>query len=444
MNQTQTRFRASLSAAGLKNLSPAQANDFTFITPAGKLPCPSFVAEFLSPKIAKFRGVDCTYCCYSVLTGDQSSNNDFEEFLGLGRGFSIDVDSHNIDYIRLISEEFENQELYDIVCANQELTVDNVVSLMKHRHESFGAISREVEFAAEHITELSGQCFVELKCSILREILRHRKMRIDNEDWLFDVVMSSIEVDRSKIELLEFIYFEMLNSSSMKRFTELDFEHFSGFNREIWERLCGRLVMELSRDSKEYSNRYRELCDRYGAASHQFNPNAPFKGIIWYLTTKYGGNVHDRRIIEVTQSSEFNTSGSYGAKNCVDLHSSSFSLTSNQPNQWLSFDFKCMRVKATHYSIRTRTDIGANSFNPRSWLIEVSDEGASWREVSRETEDQNVNGANLSHTFSISNPMMGRFLRFRQIATHCQRHYLTLQRVELFGDLQEWGASLLE
>jgi hypothetical protein len=109
------------------------------------------------------------------LTGDQSSNNDFEEFLGLGRGFSIDVDSHDIDYIRLISEEFENQELYDIVCVNQELTVDNVVSLMKRRHESFGAISREIEFAAEHITELSGQCFVELICSILREILRHPK-----------------------------------------------------------------------------------------------------------------------------------------------------------------------------------------------------------------------------------------------------------------------------
>jgi hypothetical protein len=249
--------------------------------------------------------------------------------------------------------------------------------------------------------------------------------------------MLSIEVDRSKMELLEFIYFEMLNLSSMKRFTELDFEYFSGVNREIWERLCGRLVMELSQDSKEYCNRYRELSDRYVAASYQFNPNAPFKGIIWYLTTKHGGNVHDRGIIQVTQSSEYDRFGSYAAKNCVDLNSSLFSLTSDQPNQWLSFDFKRMRVKATHYSIRTRTNVGANSINTRSWLIEVSDEGASWQEVSRETEDQNVNGANRSHTFNISNPMMCRFLRFRQIAAHCQKHYLTLQHVVLFGELQE-------
>jgi hypothetical protein len=196
-------------------------------------------------------------------------------------------------------------------------------------------------------------------------------------------------------------------------------------------------VIELWRDSKEYRSRRGELSDRYTTKHQEFNPDAPFNGIFSDLTLKHGGNVHDRGIVNVAQSSECNTSGPYPAKNCVDFNSSSFSLTSHQPNQWLSFDFKEMRMRATHYSIRTRTDIGAFYINPRSWVIEVSDDGVSWREVSRETNDENLNGANLSHSFSISNPTISRFLRFRQFATHCSFHYLTFQHFELFGDLKQ-------
>jgi hypothetical protein len=95
------------------------------------------------------------------LTGDKSSGSDFEGFLSLGRGFSIEVDAENVEYIRLISEEFENEELYDLVCRGNELGVDNVVNLLKHRHDRCGNISREVEFVVEHIAELSSRCFLE-------------------------------------------------------------------------------------------------------------------------------------------------------------------------------------------------------------------------------------------------------------------------------------------
>jgi hypothetical protein len=88
----------------------------------------------------------------------------------------------------MISEEFENEELYDIVCGSDELTADTVVSQMKRRRDRCGDISGEVGFAAEHIAELSGRCFVELNCSVLREILGHRKMQIESEDWLFGFI----------------------------------------------------------------------------------------------------------------------------------------------------------------------------------------------------------------------------------------------------------------
>jgi hypothetical protein len=172
-------------------------------------------------------------------------------------------------------------------------------------------------------------------------------------------------------------------------------------------------VVDLSQDSKKYGSRHRELSDRYVGVNYQFNPDAPFNDIISHLTWKHGGNVHDLRIVNVTQSSEYDTSGYYAGKNCVNLNSSAYSLTSNQPNRWLSFNFKRIGVKVRHYSIRSRADVGANGRNPRSWLIEVSDDGVSWRDVSRETDNKELNGANLSHTFLISSPTMSRFVRIR-------------------------------
>jgi hypothetical protein len=183
------------------------------------------------------------------------------------------------------------------------------VTRLKHRHYRCDDISREVESVVEHIAELLNRCFAELDCSILREILGHRKMQIESEDWLFDFVISSIERDISKVEVLEFIYFEMLNSSSMKQFAQLDFEYISGLNSQIWQRICNRLVIELWRDSKEYRSRRSELSDRYTTESREFNPPEPFNGLISYLTSKHGGNIHDRGIVNVTQSSESSTSG---------------------------------------------------------------------------------------------------------------------------------------
>jgi hypothetical protein len=152
-------------------------------------------------------------------------------------------------------------------------------------------------------------------------------MQIKSEDWLFDHIMVSIDKDASKFELLEFIYFKMLDSSSMKRFAQLDFEYVSRLNGQIWRRIGRHLVVELSNDSREYGSRCHKLSDRYIEGSHRFNPNAPFNDIISYLISKHGGNVYDLGIVSLAQSSEYEYD-SYPAKNCVDLNSSSFSLTS--------------------------------------------------------------------------------------------------------------------
>jgi hypothetical protein len=433
--QDQLPVRAALSARGLNNLSDSYPNDFTFITAAGNFTCPSFIAEFLSPKVSRFRQVDATYCCCSVSTGDRSSAGDFKDVLGLGRGISVDLDSRNRDYILLISDEFENNELYELVSSSSEMTSDNVLTRLKRRHERCESIDREIEFLISHIHKLSVQSFGQLDPSILREIVKHPKLQIESEDWLFDIIISQIEQDSKKFNLLEFIYFEMLSPVSMKRFTDLDVACLEHLDGRIWSQICARLVIPLLSESQEYRCRNIALSHRYCGESHPLDRNSPFDGIIAYLTAKHGGNVHDRGIVCMTQSSEH---GGCPAKNCVDLNSSSFTVTGDAPNQWLSFDFKSMHVKATHYSIRTRSDLGANSWAPRSWRIEVSEDGKLWRVVDKQMDRMELNGGNLSETYEIRKPILSRFFRLQQIACHsASHHYLEIQHFELFGYLKE-------
>jgi hypothetical protein len=408
------------------------------MTTAGNFTCPSFVAEFISPKLSRLRQVDATYCCYSVLTGDCSSGGHFKEVLNLCRGFSVELDSQNRDYLLLISEEFENDELHELVLGSSELTIDNVLTRLKRRYERCEGNNLEFEFLISHMNELSFESILELDYSILREIMNNPKFQIESEDWLFDIIMSEMERDSRKFLLLELIYFEMLSSVSMKRFTELDVRYLEHMNSCIWNRICARLIIPLSRESQEYRRRNWELSDRYRCVSHTFNMSSPFDGIISYLTSKHGGNIHDRGIVCVRQSSEYDSTGHYAAKNCIDLNSSSFTITGNEPNQWLSIDFKEMRVKATHYSIRTRKDLGANSHTPRSWTIEVSEDGELWQEVDKKIDRMELNGGNLSNTYAILKPTLSRFLRFRQIVSHyLTQHYLEIQHFEVFGDLKE-------
>jgi hypothetical protein len=51
---------ASLSASGLRALNGRHPNDFSFVVDESSYSCPSFVAEFLSPRLLQVRTIDPT------------------------------------------------------------------------------------------------------------------------------------------------------------------------------------------------------------------------------------------------------------------------------------------------------------------------------------------------------------------------------------------------
>jgi hypothetical protein len=152
--------------------------------------------------------------------------------------------------------------------------------------------------------------------------------------------------------------------------------------------------------------------------------------MISYLTSKYGGNVSDEGIVNVSGSTTY---GSNVAKNAVDLLATSYFYSRNEPNQWLCYDFKNRKIRPTHYAFH------ANSGHwLRSWIFEVSIDGSVWTELDRHTDDQTTNSSHPIGIFSVSNPCECQFVRLRQTSVSaCGHHYLALHAMEIFGDLIE-------
>jgi hypothetical protein len=168
-------------------------------------------------------------------------------------------------------------------------------------------------------------------------------------------------------------------------------------------------------------------------------------GIISYLTKKHGGNVHDKGIVTITSKSIDETpfgDPSWAVKHVkhvadlVDVRRAwgepQF-CSADEPDQWVCWDFREMRVRPTHYTIR------AYCASLRSWVVEGSLDGARWAEIDRQTDNRDFSGEywNLA-SFSVAKPAECRFIRLTQTALHwAYQHSLALHAVEFFGTLSE-------
>jgi hypothetical protein len=169
-------------------------------------------------------------------------------------------------------------------------------------------------------------------------------------------------------------------------------------------------------------------------------------GIIAYLTKQSGGNVHECKIVEVTTGS-FEKEGGWpgGAlKNVVDMEVNSFFWSqyrrldqdiSHTRTSWICYDFKAKRIVPSHYAVRTN-DNGSGGQHLKSWLVETSDDGTTWREVDHKENNDDLNGSSLTGRFAISGGGACRFIRLVNIGRCHQGHdILFISAWEVFGTL---------
>jgi hypothetical protein len=101
------------------------------------------------------------------------------------------------------------------------------------------------------------------------------------------------------------------------------------------------------------------------------------------------------------------------------------------------YDFKKRRIGPTHYVIRTQNG-GPGNAHLKSWPIETSKDGKSWREVGREEDNEQLKGKWFTATFAVAGGGECRFIRLVNIG---RNHYgddaLWISAWEIFGSLIE-------
>jgi hypothetical protein len=131
---------------------------------------------------------------------------------------------------------------------------------------------------------------------------------------------------------------------------------------------------------------------------------SPTTGIIAYLVSLSGGNVHDRRVVQVTSSST--ASPDHLPKFAADVTNTDTSFISGRGIlNWLCYDFIDRRILPTHYALTP----GPGGLH--SWLIEVSGDGRHWLKI------HDVSGAGstqIAATYTIAIEQPCRCIRIVQ------------------------------
>jgi hypothetical protein len=160
-----------------------------------------------------------------------------------------------------------------------------------------------------------------------------------------------------------------------------------------------------------------------------FSMGDPLDGIISYLTRKHGGNVHDKGIVTITSKSvDFHGRNRFSW--LADLTSDYCFHSEDAPGQWVCWDFHELRVRPTHYTIK--------SVLLRSWVVEGSLDGKAWTVIDRKTDNNDFSADQGTASFAVSKSVECRFIRLTQTGKdHRGDDILVIWAFEFFGTLLE-------
>jgi hypothetical protein len=431
-SSTTTSLKVSLSTKGFQNLPPnLYENDFTFIVGENRYHCPTFLASFLSPRICQLQMNDPTLQEFSIETKDPTSI--FDRILQLCYGSTFEV-GENISIFRSIICELNNRELYEELFESFEstLTILNVVDRLKFLFSNGDFCDCEFDFCLTHFSELDLKSIFSLPFELILSLISNESIQLKDEDSLYEMILIHQKEDSRFFSLFEYVRFEYLSTNSMESFIEIMNKSFNFLTFPIWQSLCHRLSLSVSKDL--LNDRFP---DKYSTVICPFENDFKLKGILSYLTEKYGNDIIDRNIISITVSS-------IGDPQFAPLHeivnfkSENMFRTKDLPNSWICYDFKNMRIEITKYSIRSRYD--SNTHHLRSWILEGSNDGLKWLTIDDRKEDESLIGIGGISTFSISKEIEEEFrmIRLRQTGKNSwNSDSLIVSAIEFFGSLKE-------
>lgn len=166
-------------------------------------------------------------------------------------------------------------------------------------------------------------------------------------------------------------------------------------------------------------------------------------GVVYWLGTRSGSFATPVPALGTTSTADgielrLDASGIYGGQyqlaQAVNRALGDPFASSEGAGSWLRFDFKTRAMKPTRYSLRTRGD--ADVGQPRSWVLEASNDALAWTTLDTRTGQTTFAGLNTWFTFTCTASTFYRYLRLRQTAVNsASTNYFALGEVEFYGDL---------
>lgn len=410
--------------------------DFSFFINGEEFKTTRLVSDLLSPKICRQHSNDPTFSEFTIKTNHKGN---FSHILELISFDIINLPKNELPFILEVLKILGNESIEIFDCENaKKITINNVFKLVK-KHEIYSKqyskqLKEEIEFIASHFFEIIEEQedeFLKLDINTIFEILSQEKLKLNTEDQLLKFVNSLYSKDKKYSILYEFVYFSNVTSLEMSNFISI-FD-LTNITNETWNKLCDRMKEEII--SKKENNSINESRYKVKIQQGKLFECSEFSGIINYLYEQSNGKIENK--INFTSSSVYQNQDENLSKNVASFNDENVRFASDEPNSWMTLDFKNHSVIPTNYTIKTSNSyVGKNHL--KNWVIEGSNDNKNFEILDEEKDCPHLNTKNIVHTFTINNSQSKqfRFIRIRLTGQNMNNNnHLTIGSFELYGRL---------
>ena len=465
-----------ISAAGLKNIVfPSSIDDdiFHFFIGDAEIEMKRQFADFISPRVSHIHQSDFTinsinfndFICSPQSQEFQKlfTRNFINKLKQISEGYSVEIDEELSDQLRIFSILAENDELYTQIdelypLETKKGQIDHYIQFLHNLKPDCVTFHQQqiFDFISANFSQIDESKLLKLPKRVLYSIISNEKIKVKNEDWLFDFIQKIYSTNNSfdtKEEIsIEYFYekLEIENLSENKFLEFIESLDSSEITRIIWAKLknCfyNREKTNKKNSQPQSSTDENRVTEDEGKTTNilfDSNPNNRFKGVINHITNGQPKRAIEGGIINITASSYANDS--HHPLKAIEYDNNGYFHTNNcVVNEWLCVDFKERKVRPSHYSLKSYARYYKNNFNLQTWVIEGSNDEKEWKTIDSRTNDRSLDDTDASNTFEIKNNSDNnefyRYLRIRQTGqnTYTSTDYrMIVTSLEFFGSIKE-------
>lgn len=447
-------------------------DDFELVIFDDIIRCSKFIASFISPTISKIIRNDPTAKRYYILFPDKSSlystTNELKQMIqdsnfihhleNFFEGQSIHIDkmttskimfksgsiinndnSKDTDISKLLiifGKILNNEEMINgglkflgIEEDNIEVTSNNVFDLIEFsRIRDDNSKSQQLfEFLASNFFKLFNkenvsnlQRLKRLSVYELENVFKSPKMQVQDEDSLFNLILS---LGNDYYSLLDYVEIQYLSIKNIEKLIQLININDISLHPLLWSSICRRLISDPSKIPTVNNPRQKNTI------------SICVNGIIRYLNDISKENVYSSKEIDV-ESSKIDVGK---CESLFDFNKDTHFRLANQKGSFIIFDFKNKKIKFSKYYLAVPSQKStAYTGRPKSWRIECSNDKVKWDLVDIKQNDSSLMSWSSSNTFTcqFNSNQFYRYVRIKDIVSQNGTQEFLLSEIDFYGSIK--------